>query len=275
MRNLLIPLILSLGVTACAGSSDNGDASQENLTGSLADARACAIRAAYEKADLNAFPVLGASDVPSSVPTASAVALSKLDVAQVGVVYVVEDMRGTSFFAGSGSLLARVENTRWSSPSGVLTCASDPPPPPPPPPPPSGPVSCDTTTVCTTGASAFDLGVVSGDTGADTIRATGYGSKWIKVIVNEDSLATADLRLKATLTSPPGANFDLFVHASSCGAPTSKSEKPAGEVDSAGVVVTDTFGATDDQFVLLEIRHIGADLCDANAKWSLEVEGNK
>ena len=36
-----------------------------------------------------------------------------------------------------------------------------------------------------------------------------------------------DLTLRATLTSPPGQDFDLYVYATSCGTPTAKSEKAA------------------------------------------------
>jgi hypothetical protein len=274
VRKLLTTLILGLGIatTACAASSDKAETSQEDLSGSLASARACAIRAAYEAADLDAFPVISKSEVPPSIATTSAVALSKLVVEHVGVVYVVEDTHGTSFYSHEGTLLARVENAAWTSPVGALTCDGSTPPSPPPPS--SGSASCDTTTVCTTGANVYDMGSLSGDTGAGLRIVAGYSSYWIKVALSEDSISATDLGLKATLTSPVGSNFDLFVHAESCGTPTATSEKPAGQVDVATVRVADTL-ATDDQFVLIEVRHIGADACDPSNQWSLTVEGNK
>lgn len=116
---------------------------------------------------------------------------------------------------------------------------------------------------------------MAGDTGADVVSATGYKSYWVKVTVGEDSLGGADLRVRATLTSPPGANFDLFVHGDSCNAPTAKSEKPAGQVDTAGIIIPDTWGVGDDQWVLIEVRHVGPEECDATQKWTLKIEGNK
>jgi hypothetical protein len=104
--------------------------------------------------------------------------------------------------------------------------------------------------------------------------ATGYTSYWVKVTVGEDSWSATDLRMRATLTSPPGENFDLFVYAETCNTPTAKSEKAAGQDDVAGVIIPDNLGG-DDQWVLIEVRHIGADQCDSAAKWKLKIEGNK
>lgn len=129
--------------------------------------------------------------------------------------------------------------------------------------------------MCTTGSAAFNAGTVSGDDFADVVGATGAVSYWVRVQVTEDSLGSNDLRLRATLTSPPGENFDLFIHADSCNTPTAKSEKPAGQVDTAGVIIPDSWGVSDSQWVLIEVRHIGTEQCDAGAKWSLKIEGNK
>jgi hypothetical protein len=135
-------------------------------------------------------------------------------------------------------------------------------------------VSCDTSSVCTTGSGSLDVGYVSGDTGADVKGATGYASYWIKVTVGEDSWSDTDLRMRATLTSPPGENFDLYVHSDTCNAPTAKSENPAGQDDVASISLPDYLGG-DDQWVLIEVRHVGTEQCNTNAKWTLKIEGNK
>src|SRR5262249_9049054 len=72
-------------------------------------------------------------------------------------------------------------------------------------------VSCGATNTC---MGATDLGSVSGDTGADTKNAQGYTSQWLRVRApeNDTSIFGPDLWMTATLTSPPGTNFDLFVY---------------------------------------------------------------
>lgn len=136
-----------------------------------------------------------------------------------------------------------------------------------------GTTSCTTTTTCTTGANSFDAGYVSGDTGSDVINLTGSTSHWIKVVVGEDSLSGASLKLTATLTSPPGTNFDLYLHSVSCASPTTSSTTTG--VDTAKVVIPDaTIGLPDDQWVLIEVRHVSG-TCDPSAKWTLKLEGNK
>lgn len=135
---------------------------------------------------------------------------------------------------------------------------------------------CDTTSVCTAGSGAYDLGYVAGDTGSDVLNATGYASHWIKVTVGEDSWSANDLRMRATLTSPPGENFDLFIHVASCNTPDAKSEKPAGQVDTAYVSRPDACdGCADDYYALIEVRHVGPESCDTSKKWTLKIEGNR
>jgi hypothetical protein len=103
---------------------------------------------------------------------------------------------------------------------------------------------------------------------------TGYASHWIKVGVVEDSWDAIDLRLRATLTSPPGQDFDLYVYADSCGTPTARSEKAAGTDDVAGISIYDALGG-DDQWVLVEVRAKAATTCNTNDKWTLTLEGNR
>ncbi len=94
------------------------------------------------------------------------------------------------------------------------------------------------------------------------------------VEVDEHSWSAIDLRMRATLKSPGTENFDLFIHADTCGTATASSTKPAGTDDSAGIVIPDLLGS-DSQYVLIEVRHIGTEECDPAASWSLKIEGNK
>lgn len=140
-------------------------------------------------------------------------------------------------------------------------------------PPPSGPVSCATTSTCTTGSNSYDAGEVSGDDVSPAINLTGYGSHFIKVWLREDSWSAIDLRLRATLVSPPGQDYDLYIYATSCGTPTAKSEKPADTNDVAGIVRYDDLGS-DSDWVLIEVRAKATTTCNTNEKWSLKIQGN-
>ena len=66
---------------------------------------------------------------------------------------------------------------------------------------------------------ASGIGLVSGDSGSDTVGASGSESTWIEfqVTENDDSLVGAQLSFTATLQSPAGADFDLYVYRSGAG----------------------------------------------------------
>jgi hypothetical protein len=84
----------------------------------------------------------------------------------------------------------------------------------------------------------------------------------------------------ATLTSPPGANFDLYVYVPGsdtreCSA-VSNSSTTTG-FDSAGVEFGEggTFsnGSNDDRTVTVEVRWVSG-TCAPGATWTLNVYGN-
>jgi hypothetical protein len=110
----------------------------------------------------------------------------------------------------------------------------------------------------------------------DARTATGSASEWLEVTVAEASSAfpLQDLRFTATLTSPPGMNFDLHVYQSPCGSGSyGSSTNGAGQTDTVSSGWADTLGADDSRTVILEVRHVGGGVCGAS--WSLEVDGNK
>jgi hypothetical protein len=141
--------------------------------------------------------------------------------------------------------------------------------------------SCSAANTC---QGATDLGQVSGDTGADTKNADGSTSKWFTVRVTEDDsspLATP-LWLTATLTSPQGANYDLFLYVPGsdtreCASVAAQSTKTTG-TDTAHVEFGETGalanGANDARTVTVEVRHVSGN-CDPSEKWTLTVSGNQ
>jgi hypothetical protein len=145
----------------------------------------------------------------------------------------------------------------------------------------------NTTTSCAapnTCMGATDLGMVSGDTGADVKSATGTGSKWFTVRVTEDDsgLTGVKLWMKATLSSPAAANYDLYVYVPGsdtreCSA-VSKSSTLSSTTDTAGVEFGEggTFsnGSSDDRTVTVEVRHVSGP-CSASDQWALTINGNQ
>lgn len=144
----------------------------------------------------------------------------------------------------------------------------------------SGTVACTAPAAC---AAATDLGTVSGDEASNVLTAEGTGSKWLRVWVTEDDdgVAGVELRATATLTSPPGTNFDLYVYTGSssaheCSAVAAQSTNGSG-TDSAQVSFGESGllanGSNDSRYVTVEVRHVSGP-CSANSKWSLAFAGN-
>jgi hypothetical protein len=144
-----------------------------------------------------------------------------------------------------------------------------------------GTVSCASPNTC---AAAVDLGAVSGDTGADTQSAQGTGSQWFKIRVTEDDSGVFawPLNLRADLSAPSGANFDVYLYVASnvgnqeCSAVSASSTNPT-TFDTANVEFGEsgTFsnGSQDDRTVTVEVRWVSG-TCAPGAKWSLTVRGN-
>jgi hypothetical protein len=134
---------------------------------------------------------------------------------------------------------------------------------------------------------AANVQSISGDTGSDTRTVSGYTSKWLQILVTEDdhSPIGRKLHIAATLTSPPGLNFDLYLYVDEGGTPTSRacgptpnesSTNPAGQPDTVshrwgeGAIANNS---DDSRIVSLEVRHVDG-ACDPNAKWTLTITGN-
>jgi hypothetical protein len=133
--------------------------------------------------------------------------------------------------------------------------------------------ACDATTSC---AASVALGTVRGDIGTDAVLANGTASEWLQVTVAEgdSSIFSAGLKFTATLTSPPGVDFNLYVYQSPCGTGLyGQSTNPAGQTDAVSGGWGDVLGADDSRTVLVEVRYAGGGVCGAS--WTLEVDGDK
>lgn len=142
-----------------------------------------------------------------------------------------------------------------------------------------GGVACTAPNTC---ASSVNLGSVRGDNGADTKSAQGHTSQWFTIRVTEDDhgVLGKDLWMTATLTSPPGTNFDLYLYVPetdtlACTAVSEQSSNASG-TDSAAAKFGEGFsnGSDDSRTVTVEVRHVSG-TCDPNKKWTLTVAGNK
>ncbi len=127
---------------------------------------------------------------------------------------------------------------------------------------------------------AEDLGEIPGDDGADWVMetATGTTSRWFKVRVIDAANWPTSERFKATLTSPPGMNFDLIVYqgeievnAPDCFASGVRGQ---GTPESFMTVWDDTGGSEDGTWFILEVRHVDGIACGEDAEWTLLVKGN-
>lgn len=146
---------------------------------------------------------------------------------------------------------------------------------------PGGGGSCASPNTCT---GATNLGSVSGDTGADVKTAEGHTSQWftVRVTENDSGVFGVQLWMTATLTSPPGSNYDLYVYVPSsdtleCSAvsyqstTTSSTDSATAKFGEGGGLSN---GSSDDRTVTVEVRHVSG-TCDPANKWKLTLAGNK
>ncbi len=136
-------------------------------------------------------------------------------------------------------------------------------------------------------ATARAISNVKGDQGMEVSTAGGTGSEWIQLIVTDTEGVGTNQPMGAAfvLTSPAGANYDLFVYQPTpsggkatapkdCGVAPKSSQNTVGD-DSVTLSWNDDqnfIGETagDGLVISVEVRHISGD-CGA---WSLTVTGN-
>ena len=139
---------------------------------------------------------------------------------------------------------------------------------------------CPIEDVC---ADAVNIGTVSGDEPSASIEVSGDASGWLtfRVIEDDHTLSGEALSFTATLTSPLGVDFDLYVYRG----PAEGRSGCDGVMESSTAAVGDDVvhmswgeGAmanaiADDAWIAVEIIPKG-DMCPDGDDWSLTVEGD-
>lgn len=136
----------------------------------------------------------------------------------------------------------------------------------------------------TTCRSPRDLGAISGDTTSAAVRASGTCSQWLRVRVTENDTNPLGypMTLRATLASPTGDDFDLYVYLNKdsdvleCSTPAASSQLPAARSDVVQLQWGEYWTANrsdDSRTVSIEVRH-KSEGC-AKVPWALIVEGNQ
>lgn len=146
------------------------------------------------------------------------------------------------------------------------------------PPPPMG--NCMAAGTC---QAAMSIGAVSGDSGSPSVGESGTDPTWLRFHVTEDddSLVGAPLSFTATLVSPAGANFDLYVYRGVEGGATGcngflMQSTSAGTQDAVSMQWGEGLvpnGLDDSAWIAVEIR-AKDDLCAPPQEWTLTVTGN-
>lgn len=123
------------------------------------------------------------------------------------------------------------------------------------------------------------LQAIAGDEGSDSVTRTGTTSKWFSVLVEEavsDPFDYPDLSYTATLTSPPGATYGLFVYPGNSSGPTCFAGAQQGTGNPAKV--SDSWGDTpvldDSTWITIEVRHLSGNACTPSDQWTLKVQGH-
>lgn len=141
----------------------------------------------------------------------------------------------------------------------------------------SGGPGCDYGATNTCPASDT-LSAIAGDKNNDTRTVKGTTSKWFKVLVNEAVSSIIDypqLSYTASLASPAGMDFDLFVYDGTVSTPScgGNPKHAVGSPESVSETWGDSLGNDDTLWLTLEVRYISGDICPEK-EWTLTVKGH-
>jgi hypothetical protein len=128
-------------------------------------------------------------------------------------------------------------------------------------------------------ASAEELPGIDGDTGNDVESATGNTSRWFHIYVAEAVSSVVDyppLSYTATLSSPPGMNYDLYVYTGDTGGPDCQAQpvKGSGTPEQVSDQWGDSIGSEDGTWITLEVRYVSGDACGPQDSWTLTIAGH-
>lgn len=120
-------------------------------------------------------------------------------------------------------------------------------------------------------AAPVNIGSVSGDSGALQIVRTGTGDGFFQFTVseNDNGVGSVPLSFLVTLSSPPGADYDLYLYY--LGSVVDQSTQAGTTLDSIYESFSDTFGADDTRSYIIEVRRFTG---TSFAPWTLTISGN-
>jgi hypothetical protein len=143
---------------------------------------------------------------------------------------------------------------------------------------------CSSGAVC---SGAMTLPAISGDMGSQKQIAQGYQSAWYKIRVTEDvgGITGVSTSAEVKLTSPVGADFDVFVYLNPDSDVSQECSMTYGTKTTNGNVETVLAdwgetngglanGAGDSRTMSIEIRPVSG-TCSVGQVWQLEVTGNQ
>jgi hypothetical protein len=145
-----------------------------------------------------------------------------------------------------------------------------------------GGIACTSPNTC---QSATSLGTMSGDTSGSDLSSQGDTAEWLvaDVTENDSSPLAVPMKLKVTLTSPPGMNFDLYAYLGStvsaieCTTVKASSMNGVGQTDTVSLEWGETGvlanGVDDSRHVSVEVRYVSG-TCDPSSKWTLDLHGH-
>ncbi len=147
-----------------------------------------------------------------------------------------------------------------------------------------GPVSPVTPRDSSTCQAPHVMGSISGDLNQGTLTAQGSCSEWLRVRLTEDAhgVLAGQMKITATLLSPAGENFDVYLHVNAatdvleCNTVAAKSELGPGQADIAKTAWGEYYAANDaddSRYVTIEVKNHNGASCSASP-WSLVVQGN-
>jgi hypothetical protein len=129
--------------------------------------------------------------------------------------------------------------------------------------------SCNQVTAATC-SLARSAGSIDGDGLGTKTTIKGAGSQWISVRVNESSFEDEPLGVTARLTTPPGAELQVFLYDTGCKTPL---VDPFGTAQKEAYAEWSDFPVLDNsKTVLVEIRHLSG-TCTPQTEWTLELQG--
>ncbi len=126
---------------------------------------------------------------------------------------------------------------------------------------------------------AQEIPEIAGDENNDTRTVHGTTSTWLKIKVKEAVSSIIDFpatSYTATLDSPPGMNYDLYLYTGDATAPTcgGQPDHAVGTPEKFGASWGDTLNSDDTKWITLEVRYISGMECGPAAEWTLTVVGN-